>query len=87
MSQKSIVFFKNLQFSSSLCPLGVYKNPLKTRSTGPQKLSFDTPVTIIDGFLIKNSSSQNRKERPNQSTNNNSKNKFYNKFLITIKLG
>ena len=40
-----------------------------TRSTGPQKLSLFTPLTIINGSLS-NSRWQNRNERPNRYTNN-----------------
>ncbi len=41
----------------------------KTRSTGPQKLNFFNPLTIIDSFLIKFKVA-NREECPNRSTNN-----------------
>ncbi len=40
----------------------------KTRSTGPQKLRFFTPLTITIGFNVK-LNVEKSKERPNRSTN------------------
>ena len=41
----------------------------KTRSTGPQKLTFSL-LQPSEMALLSNSRWQNRKERPNRSTNN-----------------